>query len=91
MNRGVQSLKLHSSIPGSALVGRANTQEQTVRSEGSSGHKQKGSSPDERTFGRGFVASAQAKVPENPRDQPYLLVWEQAHKEAVETGARYVL
>ena len=74
MNRGAQSLQLCSSIPGRALVGRVNLQEQIVKSEGSSGHIGRGSSPAERTFDTGCVASPQAKVPVGPGEQPHLLV-----------------
>ena len=74
MNRGAQSLKLLSLIPGRALVGRANPQEQKV---GSLGHMGRSSSPAERTFGRGCTAFPQAEVPVDPREQPHLLVLEQ--------------
>ena len=76
MNRGVRSLKLCSSIPGGALVGRANFQEHTVRSEGPSGHMETGGSPDERTSGRGCAASPQAKLTADLGEQPHLLVLE---------------
>ena len=65
---GAQSLKLRSSIPGSAPVGRVNSQEQRVRSKGSLGHMWRGSSPPGRTFGRGCAASPQAKVLADPRE-----------------------
>ena len=76
MNRGAQSLKLHSSKPGEALVGRVNPQEQTVGSEGSSGPTLRGGSSVERSFGRGCVASPQAKVSVDPRENSHSLVLE---------------
>ena len=72
-------MKLHSSIPGSALVGRANPQEQTAKSKGASGHTGRGGSSAERAFGRGCAASPQEKIPANPREQPRLLVLEEGH------------
>ena len=75
INRGAHSLKLHSSTPGRALVGRANPQEQTARSEGSSGHTGRGGFTAERTFDRGCVASPQAKVPWAPENNHVCWCW----------------
>ena len=57
------------------MVGRVNTQEQRVKSKGSSGHKERGGSLAERKFGRGCAASPQAKFPEDHREQSRLLCW----------------
>ena len=58
----MQGLKLRSSIPGGALVRRANPQEQS-EVQAVLGPHRRGGSPDGRTFGRGCAQSQQ--TPEN--------------------------
>ena len=43
-----------------------------VQGWGVSGHMGRGGSPVKRTFGRGYAASPQAKVPADPREQPFV-------------------
>ena len=70
-------MKLRGSIPGGALVGRENPQEQRVRAKESEGHTGRGGYPSGRTSGRGWAATPQAKVPADPGEQPLSLVLEQ--------------
>ena len=60
INRGPQSLRPHCSIPGGALVRRANPQEQSGV-QGSSGHTGRGISPAGRTLGRGCMDPLKAR------------------------------
>ena len=60
---GAQSLQFCSSIPGGALVGRANPQEQSGVWEVLRPHRRSGSTA-ERTFGRGCEATWAQQTPE---------------------------
>ena len=71
-----QTLKFCNSARGGTLVRRVNLQKQAARSKGSVSHMEKSSSPARSAFGRGHPASPQAKVPEDPREQPRLLTLE---------------
>ena len=71
--QGAQSLQIHSSVPGSAVVGRANSQEQGWCRR-FSGHSEKGGSTAGRTFGRDCWSHL---VHAHPRKWPQLLVLEQ--------------
>ena len=72
VNRGGQSLKRRSSIPGGALVGRANPQEQSGVRAVLGPHGTGGS-----FAGRTSGGDCGRPVPADPREQPHSLVLEQ--------------
>ena len=78
-------------IPGRALAGRANPQEQTARSKGFSGHKGRSGSPAGRTSDRDCASSPQSKVSGTPEKSHIHWCWNRYLKDEASCQMRVAI